>query len=337
MLFCISSSRAARTARLVAPGPGHFELEHREQQAGEVPVAVVELARVVVEGGERAVERGGGVRVDRAGLAVDEDWVVRGVAEGQQAVGVDQHLGADVGEDADAGACLFDQVGEELLEGGAGGLVVDVEGGVEGERDVELAAEGRRRRWFAGGPGQALGVALGGDAGGRRWPAGGDDDRGGAGPGGGLGRGRGRGHGGRVAAGEQQGEQRGEATDHEDTFTRGARAWPVGAAGCYGPEMSDSRLAALISRLPKAELHVHLEGSIPPELAVRLAVRHGRTLPGMASGADGLRGHYRFADFGEFVRMYLAISACLVDARDFCDIAVALAGSWRRSGWSTRR
>lgn len=81
----------------------------------------------------------------------------------------------------------------------------------------------------------------------------------------------------------------------------------------------------LIARLPKAELHVHLEGSIPPELAVRLAQRHGRTLPGMASGADGLRGHYKFADFGEFVRMYLAISACLVDERDFCDIVVALA------------
>lgn len=91
--------------------------------------------------------------------------------------------------------------------------------------------------------------------------------------------------------------------------------------------MIDPRLDLLIQRLPKAELHVHLEGSIAPELAVRLAARHGRTLPGMAGGAEGLRGHYRFADFGEFVRMYLAISACLVDARDFCDAALALAAS----------
>jgi aminodeoxyfutalosine deaminase len=89
----------------------------------------------------------------------------------------------------------------------------------------------------------------------------------------------------------------------------------------------DPRLGALIERLPKAELHVHLEGSIPPELAVALARRHGRTLPGMAGGADGLRGHYRFADFGEFVRMYLAISGCLVEARDFSDIAAALGAS----------
>lgn len=89
----------------------------------------------------------------------------------------------------------------------------------------------------------------------------------------------------------------------------------------------DPRVEALIDRLPKAELHVHLEGSIPPELALRLAHRHGRTLPGMAAGAEGLRQHYRFADFQEFLRMYLAISGCLVEAADFCAIAVALAQS----------
>jgi len=83
-------------------------------------------------------------------------------------------------------------------------------------------------------------------------------------------------------------------------------------------------LGELIGRLPKVELHLHLEGSIPPELALRLARRHGRGLPGMADGAAGLREHYRFASFTEFVRMYLAISACLVDAEDFCEIAVAL-------------
>lgn len=95
----------------------------------------------------------------------------------------------------------------------------------------------------------------------------------------------------------------------------------------YVPGVLSAPLEALIERLPKAELHVHLEGSIPPELALELAARHGQTLPGMAAGAEGLRGHYRFADFGEFVRMYLAISRCLVDARDFCDITLALAKS----------
>lgn len=86
----------------------------------------------------------------------------------------------------------------------------------------------------------------------------------------------------------------------------------------------DPRLGELIDRLPKAELHLHLEGSIPPELALRLAHRRGRALPGMAEGAAGLREHYRFAHFGEFLRMYIAISACLVEAEDFCEIAVSL-------------
>ncbi len=87
----------------------------------------------------------------------------------------------------------------------------------------------------------------------------------------------------------------------------------------------DPHLDALILALPKAELHVHLEGSILPELAVRLAHRRGRTLPGMESGAAGLREHYRFASFKDFLRMYVAISACLSEAEDFCEISVALA------------
>ncbi len=70
---------------------------------------------------------------------------------------------------------------------------------------------------------------------------------------------------------------------------------------------------------------MHLEGSIPPELALRLAHRHGQTLPRMAEGAEGLRQSYRFEGFQDFLRMYLAISACLVDADDFCEITVALA------------
>lgn len=102
----------------------------------------------------------------------------------------------------------------------------------------------------------------------------------------------------------------------------GPRVW---SAAMTGTEL-DPRLGELIDRLPKVELHLHLEGSIPPELALRLAHRHGRRLPGMAEGAAGLRSNYRFASFAEFVRMYIAISACLVDAADFCEIAVALAG-----------
>jgi aminodeoxyfutalosine deaminase len=81
----------------------------------------------------------------------------------------------------------------------------------------------------------------------------------------------------------------------------------------------------LIRRLPKAELHLHLEGSIQPELALRLAGRHGLSLPGSEDGVEGLRRHYRFASFDEFLRLYLAISRCLTDAEDFATITVDLA------------
>jgi aminodeoxyfutalosine deaminase len=81
----------------------------------------------------------------------------------------------------------------------------------------------------------------------------------------------------------------------------------------------------LIRRLPKAELHLHLEGSIQPELALKLAARHGISLPGSAEGVEGLRRHYRFTTFDDFLQLYLAISSCLADAEDFTTIAVDLA------------
>ncbi len=84
-------------------------------------------------------------------------------------------------------------------------------------------------------------------------------------------------------------------------------------------------LARLIDLLPKAELHLHLEGSVEPELALALARKHGRRLPGDDDGAAGLRRHYHFKDFSEFVRLYVAISACVNTVEDFAAIAVDLA------------
>ncbi|HEX8436226.1 adenosine deaminase [Archangium sp.] len=84
-------------------------------------------------------------------------------------------------------------------------------------------------------------------------------------------------------------------------------------------------LEALIRQLPKAELHLHLEGSLQPELALSLARKHGVSLPGATEGVEGLRRRYRFSSFDEFVALYVAISQCLVEAGDFTAIAVDLA------------
>jgi adenosine deaminase len=86
-----------------------------------------------------------------------------------------------------------------------------------------------------------------------------------------------------------------------------------------------SELHELIRRLPKAELHLHLEGSIQPELALRLAARHGVALPGGEEGVEGLRRRYRYSSFNDFLLLYLALSSCLTDVEDFSSIAVDLA------------
>jgi aminodeoxyfutalosine deaminase len=85
----------------------------------------------------------------------------------------------------------------------------------------------------------------------------------------------------------------------------------------------DPEIAAFIGALPKAELHVHLEGSIHPETLLELAQRHGRMdlLPG--DNLDTLQAWFAFTDFPHFVEVYMAISRLLVAPEDFAAIAYA--------------
>lgn len=62
-------------------------------------------------------------------------------------------------------------------------------------------------------------------------------------------------------------------------------------------------------RIPKVELHVHLEGSIRPETVLKLAKRHDIELP--ADTVEGLQDWYRFRDFPHFVEVYVAVSKCI--------------------------
>jgi len=69
--------------------------------------------------------------------------------------------------------------------------------------------------------------------------------------------------------------------------------------------------------IPKAELHCHLEGSIPPVLARELAARNGVTLPdGMFDG----KGHYVWQDFLSFLDAYDRVCGALRVPRDFSDV-----------------
>ncbi|MFD4571123.1 adenosine deaminase [Streptomyces sp. NPDC058417] len=73
--------------------------------------------------------------------------------------------------------------------------------------------------------------------------------------------------------------------------------------------------------LPKAELHLHIEGTLEPELAFALADRNGVALPW--ADTDALREAYRFEDLQSFLDLYYALMAVLRTERDFEDLAEA--------------
>ncbi|EGX56365.1 adenosine deaminase [Streptomyces zinciresistens K42] len=73
--------------------------------------------------------------------------------------------------------------------------------------------------------------------------------------------------------------------------------------------------------LPKAELHLHIEGTLEPELAFELAARNGVTLP--YADTDALRAAYRFEDLQSFLNLYYELMAVLRTEQDFADLAHA--------------
>jgi aminodeoxyfutalosine deaminase len=74
------------------------------------------------------------------------------------------------------------------------------------------------------------------------------------------------------------------------------------------------RIDRFIEEMPKAELHVHLEGAVLPETLLRLAEKHQVDLP--AKDLDGIREFYTFRDFDHFVEVYMKINDCLVTPED---------------------
>jgi adenosine deaminase len=78
---------------------------------------------------------------------------------------------------------------------------------------------------------------------------------------------------------------------------------------------------AFVQQLPKAELHLHIEGTLEPELAFELAARNGVRLP--YDGVDELRRAYDFADLQSFLDIYYANCAVLQTEQDFYDLTKA--------------
>jgi len=81
------------------------------------------------------------------------------------------------------------------------------------------------------------------------------------------------------------------------------------------------RLPALLHASPKAELHLHIEGSLEPELIFALAERNGVALK--YPSVEALRAAYAFTDLQSFLDIYYAGASVLLRAQDFEDMAMA--------------
>jgi adenosine deaminase len=78
---------------------------------------------------------------------------------------------------------------------------------------------------------------------------------------------------------------------------------------------------ALIKRLPKCELHIHIEGSLEPELMFALARRNGVRLK--YESVDALRQAYQFRNLQDFLDIYYQGMSVLITEQDFYDLAFA--------------
>lgn len=82
-----------------------------------------------------------------------------------------------------------------------------------------------------------------------------------------------------------------------------------------------TELEQFIRDLPKAELHLHIEGTLEPEMVMQLAAKHSVPLP--YDSVQSLRDAYQFDNLQSFLDIYYAGAAVLRDEHDFYDLTAA--------------
>ena len=87
------------------------------------------------------------------------------------------------------------------------------------------------------------------------------------------------------------------------------------------PAIAATRLPELLKAMPKAELHIHIEGSLEPEMIFALAKRNGVKLA--YDSVEALREAYAFTDLQSFLDIYYAGASVLLKEEDFYDMARA--------------
>jgi adenosine deaminase len=83
----------------------------------------------------------------------------------------------------------------------------------------------------------------------------------------------------------------------------------------------NNQLRTVVQTMPKAELHIHIEGSLEPELIFALAERNGVALP--YASVEALRAAYAFTDLQSFLDIYYAGASVLLEEQDFYDMTAA--------------
>jgi adenosine deaminase len=83
----------------------------------------------------------------------------------------------------------------------------------------------------------------------------------------------------------------------------------------------DPHIESLITAMPKVELHLHLEGTLEPEMLMTLAEKNSITVP--YSSAEEVRAAYEFSDLQSFLDVYYAGCGVLQTRQDFCDLTMA--------------
>jgi adenosine deaminase len=87
------------------------------------------------------------------------------------------------------------------------------------------------------------------------------------------------------------------------------------------PPIAPERLPDVLQRMPKAELHIHIEGSLEPAMIFALARRNGVSLP--YANVEALRAAYAFTNLQSFLDIYYAGASVLLKEQDFYDMAWA--------------
>jgi adenosine deaminase len=85
--------------------------------------------------------------------------------------------------------------------------------------------------------------------------------------------------------------------------------------------MLNEALRLALQAMPKAELHIHIEGSLEPELIFELAQRNGVSLA--YPTVEALRQAYAFSDLQSFLDIYYAGASVLLTEQDFYDMTAA--------------